>query len=225
VSEHCLFCGGHIQGEGACEVCGARREAVDEKRVGARCPRCHEVRLIQFALGPVALQACGRCQGSFLPAAEWDNLLDTFEDSPLPTDLAIPEVVAPDEAGDAGTASPYREAAPPAGLHAHSRPDLAAPVSCPTCETPMDRLEFGGVSKVFVDVCRLHGIWLDGGELAEVLERTRRNVTPQQVLVPERHLAGSTSSPSGARERTLAELLLRRLVSATKNVVRAIREA
>src|SRR5205823_2013681 len=71
-----------------------------------------------------------------------------------------------------------------------SRPVDAAPipaldvvryVPCPLCHTSMNRVNFGRVSGVIVDVCKMHGTWFDVGELTRVvafagsggLERTR----------------------------------------------------
>jgi Zn-finger nucleic acid-binding protein len=42
-------------------------------------------------------------------------------------------------------------------------------VSCPLCHKTMNRVNFGKVSGVIVDVCRQHGSWFDGGELTRVV--------------------------------------------------------
>jgi len=41
---------------------------------------------------------------------------------------------------------------------------------CPSCGEPMLRRNFHGSSGVVVDVCGPHGIWLDRGELATLIE-------------------------------------------------------
>ena len=54
-------------------------------------------------------------------------------------------------------------------------------VPCPLCHASMNRVNFGRVSGVIVDVCKMHGTWFDAGELTRViafaaaggLERTR----------------------------------------------------
>jgi Zn-finger nucleic acid-binding protein len=160
MSAHCLFCGGRL--DDVTRICGGCRvtsATVAEKRVGARCPRCRDVRLRQVALGTVALQRCGKCQGSFLPASEWDQLLDSFQEEPLPDEVESPY------RGRSRGASNVEEAA--------STPNLDPLVACPTCEAEMNRFEFNGVSSIMVDVCRLHGIWLDGGEVGLVVENAR----------------------------------------------------
>jgi Zn-finger nucleic acid-binding protein len=42
-------------------------------------------------------------------------------------------------------------------------------VSCPLCHNSMNRVNFGKVSGVIVDVCRDHGTWFDAGELTTVV--------------------------------------------------------
>ena len=223
MSEHCLFCGSCLSANlDACGHCGAIRETRNEKRVGAPCPRCHDVRLIQFALGEVALQACGRCQGSFLAATEWDNLLDSFEKRPLPEDLVISE--APARPAESFGASPYREATPgPAEAErARSEPNLDEPVSCPTCEAVMERLEFSGVSNIIVDVCKSHGIWLDGGELSLVVENARKNPAVPSMPVDEEardYALRRSLVDVSPREPSLATVMARRLIAVTKRVV------
>ncbi len=59
--------------------------------------------------------------------------------------------------------------------------DAVRYMPCPLCHGSMNRMNFGRVSGVIVDVCRAHGTWFDAGELTQVvafagaggLERTR----------------------------------------------------
>lgn len=43
-------------------------------------------------------------------------------------------------------------------------------VKCPECRVLMNRVNFGQRSGVVVDQCKIHGIWLDSGELTHLLE-------------------------------------------------------
>jgi Zn-finger nucleic acid-binding protein len=43
-------------------------------------------------------------------------------------------------------------------------------VRCPVCATLMNRKQYATGAKVVIDVCRQHGVWFDGGELAVVLD-------------------------------------------------------
>jgi len=44
---------------------------------------------------------------------------------------------------------------------------------CPVCQKLMNRVNFGGISGVIVDVCRGHGTWFDPGELQHIVEFIR----------------------------------------------------
>tara|TARA_B100001173_G_scaffold239382_1_gene209126 strand:- start:19 stop:465 length:447 start_codon:yes stop_codon:yes gene_type:complete len=44
---------------------------------------------------------------------------------------------------------------------------------CPACQTLMNRKLHGKRSGVIVDSCREHGIWLDAGELRQLMEWSR----------------------------------------------------
>ncbi len=42
-------------------------------------------------------------------------------------------------------------------------------VSCPVCKKTLERGRYAGRSPVVVDLCERHGLWLDAGELVELL--------------------------------------------------------
>lgn len=42
--------------------------------------------------------------------------------------------------------------------------------NCPVCQKKMNRKNFMGQSGVITDVCSEHGIWLDSGELRQIME-------------------------------------------------------
>lgn len=42
-------------------------------------------------------------------------------------------------------------------------------VMCPLCHSSMNRVNFGRVSGVIVDVCKTHGTWFDAGELTRIV--------------------------------------------------------
>lgn len=41
-------------------------------------------------------------------------------------------------------------------------------IKCPVCKEQMNRMNFGKISGIIVDICSNHGIWLDSGELEEI---------------------------------------------------------
>ncbi len=46
-------------------------------------------------------------------------------------------------------------------------------IKCPVCDKYMNRVNFGARSGVIIDKCKDHGIWLDGGELKQIMEWTK----------------------------------------------------
>lgn len=171
VALHCFFCG-NLVGEQGCSLCGTVRDTRDERRARARCPRCGEhARLAPFGLGEAALEACPRCKGMFVNAVDWDTLLDVFSQEPLP-DVLVPDAEGPSIYG------PYRSA--PSSRDA-VQIDLAADVRCPTCGDAMERLEFGVMTRVIIDVCAKHGVWLDAGELERIIESVHPHPAPEPV--------------------------------------------
>ncbi len=169
-----------------CPYCGNRCSPMlrvcphcDVRFDNVRCARC-------YTLQPPGSFACARCG----QALDLEPLLDA-------TDAPCPRCVAPLEA--AGGAGAWEDArlheCPRCGgmfvprealadiLH---RAELSGPfpevprertmaldevkyVRCPLCHTSMNRINFGKLSGVIVDVCRAHGTWFDASELTRVV--------------------------------------------------------
>lgn len=73
---------------------------------------------------------------------------------------------------------------------------------CPKCDEPMRRTNFGPRSGIFLDVCRLHGTWLDALELEEI----RAFVRAGGEVEPLPSSPGTSSpDPTSERDRTLRE--------------------
>lgn len=132
----------------------------------APCPRC-AVPLETAGGSPVwadaRLHECPRCDGMFVPREALADILSRAEQGgPFPAE--------------------DRQALKPL--------DEVKYLPCPLCHTPMNRLNFGKVSGVIVDVCRRHGTWFDGGELTRVvafaasggLEKTRSRERQEKEL-------------------------------------------
>jgi len=43
-------------------------------------------------------------------------------------------------------------------------------IKCPVCRAHMNRRKYGSRTQVIVDACKDHGLWLDGGELSQLLQ-------------------------------------------------------
>jgi Zn-finger nucleic acid-binding protein len=164
-----------------CPHCDVRLDNV-------RCARC-------FTLQPPGTFTCGRCG----QALELEPLLDAT-DAPCPRCSKPLETVGADDV-------PMHECPRCGGMFVKrdaladilARAEVAGPMSeepppvrnraleevrylpCPLCHGSMNRVNFGRLSGVIVDVCKTHGTWFDAGELTRVvafaaaggLERTR----------------------------------------------------
>lgn len=104
------------------------------------CPRCTTAEL---ALRGEDL-ICPRCGGLFVGHTRLRALVDAHRDRGL---------------RPVATGSPSR---------AFEGPDVSY-LACPLCSEAMSRKNFGGRSAILVDVCAVHGVWLDRGELDAVI--------------------------------------------------------
>lgn len=195
-----------------CPYCGNRCPALarvcphcDVRLENVRCGRC-------YSLQSPGSFACARCG----LALELEPLLDAT-DAPCPRcvtpleaaktwDGEHPDAVARDarvhECPRCGGMFVPREAlaeilcrAEVSGPFAAVESRPVAPlesvryIPCPVCRASMNRVNFGKVSGVIVDVCRVHGTWFDGGELTRVvhfaaaggLARTRAREADEKV--------------------------------------------
>jgi Zn-finger nucleic acid-binding protein len=166
----CPFCGNEV---GAlvriCPHCDVRLDNV-------RCARC-------FSLQPPGTFACGRCGQSL----ELEPLLDAT-DAPCPrcshplevastADTRIHEcprcggLFTPKEALAEILVRAESGGALPDGAHTTRARTLEEVryLPCPLCHATMNRVNFGRVSGVIVDICKSHGTWFDAGELTRVV--------------------------------------------------------
>ncbi len=164
----CPYCGNHIEAlVRICPHCDVRLDNV-------RCTRC-------FSLQGPGSFSCRRCG----QALELEPLLDA-------TDAPCPRCTKPLEMSSAMD-NPVHECPRCGGMFIGRdvlaeilcRAELSGPlpepplkrstlgpvsyIPCPLCHTSMNRVNFGKVSGVIVDVCRNHGTWFDPGELTMVI--------------------------------------------------------
>ncbi len=119
------------------------------------CPRCGGAKLEPIQIDPVTLFRCAKCGGSFLGTSQFDKLVELAKAGNAP-------VVEPPDARPKNAA-------------------LRDPIGCPVCGKPMKTIEHGEREKVLVDVCRSDGIWLDGGEIAAIVDDERQAREGQQA--------------------------------------------
>jgi len=109
------------------------------------CPRCAGTELAYTPNDPKHYgHHCPSCGGLFVSARDWTELLanaSTVEAAIIDTTEAAPL----------------------------SKTQLFPLANCPACRTEMERATFAARSGICVDVCIVHGIWFDAGELFETI--------------------------------------------------------
>lgn len=107
------------------------------------CPKCPAEPLAKRTVNAVEVDACPRCQGVWFDQSELATL--------LAGDLSAARAVARGEADPAANRQPAR---------------------CPRDGTVLLRVVSARNSAVVVDYCpQCRGVWLDAGELAQLLAR------------------------------------------------------
>src|SRR6187397_1361102 len=128
-----------FQGSAFCPHCGTAAARVEQETTDVRCPACRDA-MHHVDLGAASVLECGRCDGVWLDAADFERICADRESR---------------------AAVLHRWTTPPAAvsaLHVRYRP-------CVRCHKMMNRVNFGRLSGTVVDVCRGHGTFLDAGEL------------------------------------------------------------
>jgi Zn-finger nucleic acid-binding protein len=158
---NCINCGAPLTGNLlVCQYCKTRQDVdlgiisrytVEKPGSDRICPRCHiPLQVIDLRLGgKFYIERCERCLGLFFDPGELEALLDK-------TVTHVYEIGRQrlDEIQNIKRACEY-----PLGY-----------IDCPFCKKLMNRINFGSRSGVIADKCRDHGLWLDGGELRQILE-------------------------------------------------------
>jgi Zn-finger nucleic acid-binding protein len=135
----------NLAGAAHCQRCGKplhALQATSERATGCNCPRCGG-KLAAREYAEMSVDECDGCGGLFLAPTMVEQLV-AARDATTGLRLALP-------------------------MRAISRETSVRYLNCPVCAKMMNRQQFGRVSGIVVDMCKAHGIWFDGGELAEAL--------------------------------------------------------
>jgi Zn-finger nucleic acid-binding protein len=156
----CVSCSAPLPKSGIiCEYCGTRNDIDlhDAKTfVNIRphqernCPICH-VPLHTINVGekvPFLIERCESCYGIFFDLHELEEMIEQSVKGSRNVDLMKL-----------------------AKITEHPRHiDILVYRRCPVCNKMMQRKNFWQRSGVITDVCAEHGVWLDSGELRQILE-------------------------------------------------------
>jgi len=143
----CPSCfGAMFEQDAFCSRCGARRADTVAEDGAAPCPGCRTT-LRRLLVGGTAILECGTCDGVWVDA-------DTFE------------LLCADRGAQAAVLHRFPDRPPAPADRIRYR-------GCARCGKMMNRVNFGRISGVVVDVCRGHGTYLDPGELHRIVEFIR----------------------------------------------------
>ncbi len=151
----CTYCGHRID----VDLQGSSRSIVENDLYSLQCPDC-ELSLEPLIIesnngtngGSLSVNRCSRCLGLFVQRSILDTILATKVRQPSDIDY---QLLANLENSNRSSSRSWRY-----------RP-------CPVCRSLMNRKLHGKRSGVIVDSCRDHGLWLDAGELRQLMEWTR----------------------------------------------------
>src|SRR5215467_5563156 len=127
-----------------CPSCGARRARTGGGDRKARCSACFGL-MHEVLIGDTGLMECEKCHAMWVDTATFEHICADRD-----TQAAV--------LGQYGTPPPPAVAAPEVRYR-----------RCVACGTMMNRLNFSRVSGTVIDVCKGHGVFLDAGELHQIV--------------------------------------------------------
>ncbi len=157
----CQFCSAPLPKSGlVCEYCGKRNNinlnsiSYEEREFlkNIYCPVCGNL-LKRIDIGRVEkLQAygCLKCDGIFFKKDILQKVLEGYAKKISVIDINVLNFILNNPRYEREKKVIYKK--------------------CPFCKKVMQRKNYKSVSGVIVDICQEHGIWLDGGELKQLLE-------------------------------------------------------
>jgi Zn-finger nucleic acid-binding protein len=158
---NCQNCGAPLTGTLlVCDYCKTRQDVdlslvhrftVEDPKSKRICPRCHiPLQTVDLRLdSKFLIERCERCLGLFFDPGELEAFLDKV----------VTNVHAIDSQRLNEVQNVKRRQEYPVTY-----------IDCPVCQRLMNRINFASRSGVIADQCREHGIWLDGGELRQIME-------------------------------------------------------
>jgi Zn-finger nucleic acid-binding protein len=131
-----------------CPHCGSKAaQAVEDSNAPLPCPNCSAT-MKPVRVGATSMQQCDTCAGSWLATDVFTSLCTDREAQAAVTAVFGAKAGAPPSQPRLGEVR-YRH--------------------CAVCKNMMNRVNFGRVSGVVIDLCKGHGVWFDPGELSRAL--------------------------------------------------------
>ncbi|MCP5107369.1 MAG: zf-TFIIB domain-containing protein [bacterium] len=130
---------------------GIAETRVEKPETERICPRCDQpLQTIDLKMeGKFLIERCKECMGLFFDPGELETIMDKSVDGVYNIDSSRIEGLIK--------------------MRRHQEYPVAY-IKCPVCRKLMNRVNFGTRSGVIVDTCKEHGMWLDGGELRQLMQ-------------------------------------------------------
>jgi Zn-finger nucleic acid-binding protein len=136
-----------------CPHCGAEvADALSGPETAINCLRCDGV-LEAHAVGDYSIPVCPRCGGVWLHKQTFHDICKQVDLQRAVLEFGFPEPKAPLPEG-----KPHKTYIP-----------------CPECGKLMNHKAFAHGSRVIIDYCRNHGVWLDRQELHGIAEFIKKD--------------------------------------------------
>jgi Zn-finger nucleic acid-binding protein len=115
------------------------------------CPQCdiplQTINLKQ--VGAFEIERCSTCFGLFFDPGEIETLLESSVSGVFDINFQLLGHINQER---------YR------------KPGKVKYIKCPACRVLMNRINFAHRSGVIIDRCKMHGVWLDNGEITHLME-------------------------------------------------------
>lgn len=157
---HCASCGATLPAKShLCRFCGGLNDTDlrgvpnHDGPLGTRkrlCPACSVNMRRLKVLESVIIDRCDSCMGLFFLPSQLEALIDGAIQNVYDVDFRRLESIIEEEGVKPERAQRY--------------------IKCPDCDKVMNRYQFGARSGVVIDRCSQHGVWLDAGELGQILK-------------------------------------------------------
>jgi Zn-finger nucleic acid-binding protein len=158
---NCVNCGAPLRsGANVCQYCrthndidlkGIHKHTVEELESDRTCPRCNKpLQTIDLKIeGKFLIEKCPDCFGLFFDPGELEALLEKSVSNVFDINYKQLEDIKNQSRHDD---YPVRY------------------IKCPVCGKLMNRINFGAQSGVVLDKCKQDGVWVDGGELKQLMQ-------------------------------------------------------
>lgn len=189
-TNRCKFCGIYND----MDLHGKHQFSIHVQESKRICPNCNialqTINLKQT--GTFEIERCTSCYGLFFDPGEIETLLETSVSGVFDTNFQLLDHINKER---------------------YQKPEKVKYIKCPVCQVLMNRVRYGHRSGVVIDQCKMHGIWLNNGEITHLMEwkkaggqilheKMKNKVKQKTQLDP----AGIFESSSATRHKGVTDL-------------------